>query len=234
MNLRMKTFKRRNATHFVTYLRQTLLGQKVLTSSRQLFTLATVIVPSKVRDCPVPPELLRSEISFSRTCNISNPAQESIKCYTSQKKFGIMLPIISLRLPGTRDIRYFRTKLCFTSRRPLFNHFRNKIVSAQRNIHIIQILCPVPPNRGFYRDILFVCKKRHPRVRSVFSSYQVMVLGGSSHIRFRCSCLAKQVLHLKSHWNVKAVRCPKFVTHQVNMGGIVPQFSIYRLSGPFL
>jgi len=30
----------------------------------------------------------------------------------------------------------------------IVNHFRNKIVSAQRNIHI-QILCTVPPKMGF-------------------------------------------------------------------------------------
>jgi len=35
---------------------------------------------------------------------------------------------------------------------PVLNHFGNQIVSAQRNIHIIQILCtvPVPPTRGFF------------------------------------------------------------------------------------
>ena len=30
------------------------------------------------------------------------------------------------------------------------------------------------------------------------------------------------------------VRCPKFVTHQVTMGSIVPIFSTHRLSGTFL
>jgi len=40
------------------------------------------------------------------------------------------------------------------------------------------------------------------RGRSVFFSYQVMVLEDSSHIRYWWSCLAKQVLHLKLHWNV--------------------------------
>jgi len=42
------------------------------------------------------------------------PAQETIKCYAHQEKEGIMLPIICIRLPGTRDIRYSQTKLCFT------------------------------------------------------------------------------------------------------------------------
>jgi len=49
---------------------------------------------------------------------------------------------------------------------------------------------------------LFVRRTRHARVTSVFSSYQVMVQEDSSHVRFQLSYLAKQVLHLKSHWNV--------------------------------
>jgi len=49
------------------------------------------------------------------------------------------------------------------------NHFRNKIVSAQRNVHIIQLLCRVPAIKGFFRgDVLFVRKKRHARARSIF------------------------------------------------------------------
>ena len=58
-----------------------------------------------------------------------------------------MLPIICIRLPGTRDIRYSQTKAFFTL---IFNHFRNKIVSAQRNVHIIQILLRVPPKKRIF------------------------------------------------------------------------------------
>jgi len=32
----------------------------------------------------------------------------------------------------------------------IVNHFRNKIVCAQRNIHIIHFLCTVPPKRGCF------------------------------------------------------------------------------------
>jgi len=39
-------------------------------------------------------------------------------------------------------------------------------------------------------DFLFVRRKRHARVRSIFS-YKVMVLEGSLHIRYRWSYLAK-------------------------------------------
>jgi len=49
------------------------------------------------------------------------------------------------------------------------------------------------------RVFLLVRRKRHARVRSVFSSYQVMVWDDSSHIRYRWSYLLKYVLHLKSH-----------------------------------
>jgi len=43
------------------------------------------------------------------------------------------------------------------------------MVSAQQNIHIIEILRRVPPKRGFFRgDVLFVRRKCHARVRSAF------------------------------------------------------------------
>jgi len=46
----------------------------------------------------------------------------------------------------------------------IVNHFCNKIVSAQLNAHIIQILRRVPPKGGF----LFVRRKCHARLRSTF------------------------------------------------------------------
>jgi len=55
-----------------------------------------------------------------------NPAQESIKCYTSGEIMGMMPSIILLRLPGTCDIRYFRTKLFLTSRHPFLITFTTK------------------------------------------------------------------------------------------------------------
>jgi len=60
-----------------------------------------------------------------------------------------MQPIICARLPGTRDIRYFQTKLFFL---PYVHcqRFRNKIASPQRNVHIIQILRKVTPKRVFF------------------------------------------------------------------------------------
>jgi len=70
---------------------------------------------------------------------------------------------------------------------PMVNHFRNKIVSAsaQRNVHIIQILYRVPPKTGLFRgDFLFVRRKCHARVTSGFFSDQVVVLEDSSHITY--------------------------------------------------
>jgi len=49
------------------------------------------------------------------------------------------------------------------------NHFRNKILSSQRNVPVIQILGRIPPKKGYFTgDFLFVRRKRHARVRSVF------------------------------------------------------------------
>jgi len=52
----------------------------------------------------------------------------------------------------------------------------NKTASAQRNTHSLQILYTVPPKNYFLRgEFLFVRRKRHARLRSILSSYQVMV-----------------------------------------------------------
>jgi len=116
------------------------------------------------------------------------------------------------------------------------NHFRNKIVSAQRNTHIVQILCRVGyhPKKGFLEGIFCLCVENVMHVLVPFFSDKVMVLEDSSHTRYWWSYLAKQVVHLKLHWNVNLVRCPKFATHQVTLVSIVPIYPIYRLSGTFL
>jgi len=91
----------------------------------------------------------------------------------------------------------------------IVNHFRNKIVSAQRNVHVIQILCRVPPNRGYFRgDFLFVRRKRHACARSVFFTsshgvgrlftYKVLVvisgqIGFALQTALKCSLL----LHIR-------------------------------------
>jgi len=63
----------------------------------------------------------------------------------------------------------FTEQAIFYFHMSIVKHFCNKILSAQRNTHIIQILCRVSPKRGLFRgDFLFVGWKRHGRVRSVF------------------------------------------------------------------
>jgi len=48
------------------------------------------------------------------------------------------------------------------------NHFRNKILSAQRNIHIIQILCRVPPKGVLLEGISCWCVENVIRVLDPF------------------------------------------------------------------
>ena len=46
-----------------------------------------------------------------------------------------MLPIICICLPGTRDIRYFQTKLCFAFICPLLITFATKLYLRSRDEH---------------------------------------------------------------------------------------------------
>jgi len=41
----------------------------------------------------------------------------------------------------------------------IVNHFCNKIVSAQRNVNIIQIFCSAPSKRRFLERILCLCEE---------------------------------------------------------------------------
>jgi len=66
----------------------------------------------------------------------------------------------------------------------IVNHFRNKIVSAQRDVHIIQILCRVPPKKDCLEEIFCLCVENVMHVLDTFISDQVMVLEDSSHIRY--------------------------------------------------
>jgi len=47
-----------------------------------------------------------------------------------------------------QTIFYFHTSIV--------NHFHNNILSAQRSIHIIEVLCRVPPKGVFLEGIIFV------------------------------------------------------------------------------
>jgi len=39
----------------------------------------------------------------------------------------------------------------------IVNHFRNKILSSQRNVHIIQILGRMPPKKDYVEGIVRLC-----------------------------------------------------------------------------
>jgi len=42
----------------------------------------------------------------------------------------------------------------------IFNHFHNKIGSAQRNTHSMQMLCTVPPNNCFLEGNFHLCVEK--------------------------------------------------------------------------
>jgi len=105
-------------------------------------------------------------------------AKETRKRYTSRETMGVMQPKIWFKFFWDMwDPLFPEQTIIDFSTSPFqaksYLRFPNKIVSAQRNINRIQILCTVPPNNCFLRgEFLFVHRKRHARFKSVFSSYQ--------------------------------------------------------------
>jgi len=67
---------------------------------------------------------------------------------------------------SSHGIRYFHTKILPYFHMLIVNHFRNKILSAQRKVLIMQILGRALKKVFF----LFVRRKRHARVTLVFLS----------------------------------------------------------------
>jgi len=63
----------------------------------------------------------------------------------------------------------------------IVNHFCNKIVSALRDVHIIQIFWKVPPKKDFLEGISCLCVENVMHVSDPFFSDEVMVLEDSSH-----------------------------------------------------
>jgi len=67
-----------------------------------------------------------------------------------------MLPIICIRLPGTRDIRYFQTKLFFTSIHPLLITFATKLY-LRSETYISYKFYARYPKKGLFQKGIFVC-----------------------------------------------------------------------------
>jgi len=68
----------------------------------------------------------------------------------------MMLPVICIRHPGTRDKRFSGSN-CFYINMFIANHLRNKILCSQRNGHIIQIWGRIPRNKGLLEGIFCLC-----------------------------------------------------------------------------
>ena len=139
----------------------------LFTLAKPSFTLGWTIHPVKKHCC----RLISK--SFWILCSVYL-SQESLIYYTRRWKQGITLPIICLRLPGTRYIRFVQTKLFFTSICALsitfhmctVNHKQNFMFPAKRTCRTN--FRQDTTKQGLFRDFLFVCRKRHARVRFVF------------------------------------------------------------------
>jgi len=78
------------------------------------------------------------------------PAQENSKRYTSQETKGIMQLV---RFPGTCDIRYFRTTLFLTSRRPFSITFTKKSYLRSETYIAYKFYTLFPKKTAFQREI---------------------------------------------------------------------------------
>jgi len=97
---------------------------------------------------------------------IPEPCSMTITCYTNQEKWVITPSLIWLRLLGTRVIRYFRTKVFFTSIRPLLITFATKLCLPRETYILYKsyVLC-------HQKGDLFVHGKSRKRVLDpIFSS----------------------------------------------------------------
>jgi len=93
--------------------------------------------------------------------------QKSAKDKPKTKKISIKTS------PKTRNTQVFTKTQLHTKTSPNLRENckdgKTGICTAKRVVHIIQTLCRVPPKRGFFRgDFLFVLRKCHAPVRSVF------------------------------------------------------------------
>ena len=97
-----------------------------------------------------------------------------------------MLPIICIGLPGTRDIRFFQTKLFFTFICALSITFATKFYFPSERTYHTNFRQDTTKN-GLFRGNFCLCVENVMHVLDTFFSDQAMVLEGSSHIRYRYS-----------------------------------------------
>jgi len=90
--------------------------------------------------------------------------QVTTKCFIKSWNVGCKPPTFSQCVSGTRDVRYFRTKLFFTSIRLLLIPFATTFY-LRSETYILYKVCEGYHQKG---DFLFVRRKRHARARSIF------------------------------------------------------------------
>ena len=137
-----------------------------------------------------------------------------------------MLPLICIRLPGTRDICYFQTKLFSTFTCPLLITFATKLYLRNGAYISYKFYAVHHQKHGF----LFMRRKSHALVRSVFSSYQSDGVGRP--FTYKVSVVISGQTRFALNIGLKWVRCPSFATHQVTVSSIVPIYR--RLSRTFM
>ena len=110
----------------------------------------------------------------------------------------IMLPMICIRPPGTSDIRYFQIKIF------LLPYVHCRLLSQQNFMFPAKRTCHTnfkqnTTKKGRFRGDFCLCVENVIHVLDPCFSDEAMVLEDSSHIRYRRSYLAKQVLLLTLH-----------------------------------
>jgi len=95
------------------------------------------------------------------------------------QKFGCHIDYAFL---GTCDIRYFWNKPFLTSRPPLLNTFTTKSYLRSETYTAYKFYALYTQTTALLGEFLFVRRKCHARLRSVFSLYQVIVQDYSSHM----------------------------------------------------
>jgi len=62
----------------------------------------------------------------------------------------------------------------------IVNHFRNKILSSQRNVHIIQIVGMIPPKKDFLEATFCLCVQNVMHMLDLFG-FQIKSWCGKIH-----------------------------------------------------